>query len=81
MAGESSFSFHRSLSKLVEKRPNSWSDYLDAVMFGLRTKKQLTTKFSPYFLLFGREARYPCEVPETYEVSTFIRFEHLSSSF
>lgn len=38
-------------------------------MFGLRTKKQITTKFSPY-LLFGREAECPCEVPDKYEVST-----------
>ncbi|KAF4099699.1 hypothetical protein G5714_019825 [Onychostoma macrolepis] len=28
--------------------------------------KQMTTKFSPFFLLFGREARYPCEIPEEY---------------
>ncbi|XP_058627161.1 uncharacterized protein LOC131537603 [Onychostoma macrolepis] len=38
-------------------------------MFGLRTKKQLTTKFSPYFLLFGREARYLCEVPDKFEIN------------
>nr|XP_055059892.1 histone H3.v1-like [Misgurnus anguillicaudatus] len=33
-------------------------------MFGMRTKKQVTTKFSPFFLMFGTEARYPCEVPD-----------------
>ncbi|KAL0152095.1 hypothetical protein M9458_052602 [Cirrhinus mrigala] len=59
----------RSLSKLVENRPSSWADYLEATMFGLRTKKQITTKFAPYYLLFGREARYPCEVPESYEIN------------
>ncbi|KAL1268451.1 hypothetical protein QQF64_033814 [Cirrhinus molitorella] len=59
----------RTLSKLVERKPSLWADYLEATMFGLRTKKQLTTKFSPYFLLFGREARYPCEVPDKYEIN------------
>ncbi|CAL9696274.1 unnamed protein product [Knipowitschia caucasica] len=54
----------RALCKLVSERPETWDTYLDRVMFGIRTKKQSTTKFSPYFLLFGRQARLPCEVPE-----------------
>ncbi|XP_041860681.1 cold shock-induced protein TIR1-like [Melanotaenia boesemani] len=41
-------------------------------MFGLRTKKQITTKFSPFFLLFGTEARYPSEVPEDYEIDSSV---------
>uniref|UniRef100_A0AAQ6IJ74 Integrase catalytic domain-containing protein n=1 Tax=Anabas testudineus TaxID=64144 RepID=A0AAQ6IJ74_ANATE len=58
----------KALCKLVGTKPQTWDQYLDAVMFGLRTKKQMTTKFSPYFLMFGREARYPAEVPEDYQV-------------
>ena len=58
----------RAQSKVVEGQPNTWDEYLDAVMFGLRTKKQTTTQYSPYFLMFGREARYPSEVPEHYMV-------------
>ena len=58
----------RALSKLVGQHPDTLDDYLDAVMFGLRTKKQTTPKCSPYYLMFGREARYPSEVPEHYMV-------------
>ncbi|KAL7845031.1 hypothetical protein SRHO_G00235710 [Serrasalmus rhombeus] len=58
----------RAFSKLVDEKPNNWDVYLDAVMFGLCTKRQLTTQFSPFFLMFGREARYPAEVPENYQV-------------
>ena len=58
----------RALSKVVGGHPDKWDDYLDAVMFGLRTKKQMTTKYSPYFMMFGREARYPTQVPEHYKV-------------
>uniref|UniRef100_A0A9J8BA27 Integrase catalytic domain-containing protein n=1 Tax=Cyprinus carpio carpio TaxID=630221 RepID=A0A9J8BA27_CYPCA len=54
--------------KLVEDKPSTWDQYLDAAMFGMRTKKQLTTKFSPFFLMFEREARFPSEVPEHYQV-------------
>ncbi|XP_014834098.1 PREDICTED: uncharacterized protein LOC106911799 [Poecilia mexicana] len=41
-------------------------------MFGLRTKKQMTTKFSPFFLMFGREARYPFKIPEKYEINNTV---------
>ena len=62
----------RALRKLVADKPEDWDEYLDAVMFGLRTKKQMTTKFSPYFLMFGREARYPTEVPENVMVGKHV---------
>ncbi|KAM9446309.1 uncharacterized protein Hap1MRO34_022894 isoform 2-T4 [Clarias gariepinus] len=58
----------RSLCKLVQERPEKRDVYLESVMFGLRTKKQLTAKFSPFFLMFGTKARYPCEVPDKYKV-------------
>ncbi|XP_056267294.1 uncharacterized protein LOC130191665 [Pseudoliparis swirei] len=38
-------------------------------MFALRTKKQFTTKYTPYYLMFGREARYPSEIPAEYNVT------------
>ena len=52
----------------MAEHPTTWDSVLQSTMFGLRTKKQLTTKFSPYYLMFGREARYPSEVPKEYEV-------------
>ncbi|XP_025763981.1 uncharacterized protein LOC109202383 isoform X2 [Oreochromis niloticus] len=58
----------RALCKVVGDQPEMWDEYLDAVMFGLRTKKQVTTKYSPYYLMFGREARYPSEIPEEFMV-------------
>ena len=60
--------YFRSLGKLSRDDPNRWDQNLAATMFGLRTKKHLTTQFSPYCLMFGREARYPSEVPSEWEV-------------
>ncbi|XDV22531.1 hypothetical protein PO909_027412 [Leuciscus waleckii] len=54
----------RALCKLVKDQPKDWDRHLDAVMFGLRTKVQMTTKYSPFFLMFGREARYPSQITE-----------------
>ncbi|KAI4827338.1 hypothetical protein KUCAC02_030740 [Chaenocephalus aceratus] len=53
---------------MVAGHPKRWDQVLQSTMFALRTKKQLTTKYSPYYLMFGREARYPSEVPEEYVV-------------
>ncbi|XP_071060860.1 uncharacterized protein [Pseudochaenichthys georgianus] len=58
----------RSLNKMVAGHPKRWDQVLQSTMFGLRTKKQLTTQYSPYYLMFGREARYPSEVPKEYLV-------------
>ena len=67
--------FCRALAKLVHDRPDMWDQHLDAVMFGLRTKRQVTTKFSPFYLMFGREARYPSEIPEEYTVRCIVYVE------
>ncbi|KAI4800564.1 hypothetical protein KUCAC02_009629 [Chaenocephalus aceratus] len=66
----------RSLNKPVEGQPKRWDRLLQGTMFALRTKTQLTSKFSPYLLMFGREARCPSEVPEKYEITE----EKVSSS-
>ena len=49
----------RSLLKMVKQNENEWENYLDSVLFAYRTSKQASTKFSPFFLLYGREPRLP----------------------
>ncbi|KAK5618666.1 hypothetical protein CRENBAI_014324 [Crenichthys baileyi] len=41
---------------------------LQPTMFALRTKHHITTKHTPYYLMFGREARYPSQIPMEYEI-------------
>jgi hypothetical protein len=42
----------------------NWDDYLPAVLFAYRTHKHNTTKFTPFFLLYGRDAKLPVEISE-----------------
>ena len=52
----------RSLLKMIDENQNEWNKYLDSVLFAYRTSKQASTRFSPFFLLYGREPRLPIEL-------------------
>ena len=52
------------LAKLVNENQNNWDDFLEDIAFSIRTQKQGSTKFTPFFLMFGRHPRTPCEVNE-----------------
>ena len=47
----------RALSKVANETQDNWDTLLEPVLFGLRTCVQSSTKFTPFFLMFGREAR------------------------
>ena len=55
---------HRTLKSILtsiilsssERRPAMWEDYLPAALFAVRTMVNKTTGYTPYKLLFGREA-------------------------
>ena len=50
------------LAKLINEHHNNWDELLEEVAFSMRTQKQGSTKFSPFFLMFGRHPRTPIEV-------------------
>jgi len=53
---------HNMLAKLVSENQRDWDQHLSAVAFAYRTSVQESTGFTPYFLLFGREARIPADL-------------------
>ena len=53
--------FNRSLSKLMYDHDDDWCHYLDVAVFSINTSIQLTTKYSPFRMMFGREPRFPLE--------------------
>jgi len=47
------------LSKLVEKKGRNWDMLLGPVLMAYRTTPQASTGESPFYLLYGRDARLP----------------------
>ena len=47
------------LRRVIQKRPKLWHQYLPALLFACRELPSESTGFSPFMLLFGKEARGP----------------------
>jgi hypothetical protein len=63
----------RCLEKLTGDNEDNWDDLLDPVLFSIRTSVQESTKFTPFYLMHGREARLPLEA----ESRTVTSSDHL----
>ena len=48
-----------SLQRLVNEHRE---EFIDDVVFAYRTSRQDSTKYTPFFLMHGREARLPVDV-------------------
>jgi len=49
-----------SLAKVSEKE-DEWDEHIESVLFAYRTTKHNTTKKTPFFMVYGREAILPIE--------------------
>lgn len=52
----------RSLLKMIGKNENHWEDFLESVLFAYRTSRQASTKYSPFYVMYGREPRLPVDL-------------------
>lgn len=50
------------LAKLVNEKQDDWDRFLDDVAYSIRTQKQASTKYTPFYLMFGRNPRAAQEV-------------------
>ena len=57
--------FNRTLRAMIAKHAtkygDNWDEHLPYLLFAYRTKPHESTGESPFFLLYGRDARLPCE--------------------
>lgn len=63
------------LSKLTTEYAKPWDQYLHSALFAIRTLRQESTRFSPFEILHGENARLPFEEPLTTPVD-FESWEH-----
>ena len=52
------FLIFSALRKLANEHQDDWDLYLDPVLFSIRASEQCTAKFSPFKLMYNREARH-----------------------
>ncbi|CAB4040892.1 retrotransposable element, partial [Paramuricea clavata] len=48
--------------KIINEDQDNWEDNLDSILFCYRSSKNDSTKFSPFFLMYGREPKLPIEL-------------------
>src|SRR5437763_9548431 len=62
--------FNRTLCESLEKvseKENQWDEHIEQVLFAYRTTKHATTKRTPFFMTYGREATLPIDEIEIQE--------------
>lgn len=51
--------YYRTFRKLIANKDEDWEDYLNGVLFAINTNTSTTTKYSPFFLMYGRNPVFP----------------------
>lgn len=51
--------------KVLKGRQDSWPDALDGTLFAYRTSKHCSTGFTPFYLMYGRQATLPVDCKES----------------
>ena len=60
------------IAKSCESRPYDWDQQLPFLLFAYRVSAQESTKDSPFFLLYGRDARVPTESALSIQRSPYV---------
>ena len=51
--------------KYLNPDQDDWDEHIDAILFSYRTSIHASTKFTPFYLMCGREALLPVELQMT----------------
>ena len=50
------------LVKYIDAKRSAWSSYLDTCVFAYNTCRHESTQFTPFELMFGRQATLPIDI-------------------
>lgn len=50
------------IAKIIHNESGQWDQYVNATLFAYRTKKHKTTGYTPFYLVYGRQATLPIEL-------------------
>ena len=45
----------------MDDKEEMWDDYLEGALFTINTNVSTATKYSPFYMMFGRHPRLPLE--------------------
>jgi hypothetical protein len=63
------------IAKLLSDKEKEWDEYIESVLLAYRTMKHESTKFIPFQLIYGRQAKLPVELKITIFQDEPITFE------
>ena len=55
----------KAIVKYLNPEQDDWDEHIDAILFSYRTSIHALTKFTPFYLMYGREAVLPVELQMT----------------
>jgi len=63
------------IAKLLTDKEKEWDEYIDAVLLAYRTMKHEATGFTPFQLLYGRQAKLPVDLKITTYQKTPVNYD------
>jgi hypothetical protein len=66
-----------SLARMSSQHPDQWDEYIAPALFAYRTSKHSNTRVTPFYLVYGREAKLPTDQTEVESELTII--DHMAT--
>src|SRR2546430_10875123 len=63
------------IAKLLTDKEKEWDEYINATLLAYRTIKHEATGFTPFQLLYGRQAKLPVDLKITTYQKTLINYD------